>query len=425
MSQSKQKMTLQAVLVIINTFLIILAYLGSFFLRYGLPFPERNFAPYKSSFIFLTLIYLITLSACGVYKQRFKSSWELIQKVFWGVFMGTLMSVAFVYVFRKDWGKFPSSIFVISSFINVLLIFKVNQFILKRKRRIKKQVIIIGNGKVDDIINKKAIVERKRIEDVEHLTKYKYIHEIIISEKIDIKENLNLLLYVAQKHNAEIFFSSNIYLAILSEKMNGESNFSFLATFIGRQSDLDEFLIRCLDILGSLFLLLCFSPLMLFIALWIKISSPGPVFYKQKRVGKDGKIFTLYKFRTMIKDAEKTLGPVFAKREDPRVTTPGKFLRPSHLDELPQLFNVLRGNMSLVGPRPEREHFVKRHKALREIRLAVKPGITGLAQVRNFYNLQPKHKIKYDYLYIQRRTVALNLYILIQTIPAIFSKKGW
>ena len=99
--------------------------------------------------------------------------------------------------------------------------------------------------------------------------------------------------------------------------------------------------------------------------------------------------------------------------------------RLTRLDELPQLLNVLRGDMSLVGPRPERPHFVKRHKALRELRLAVKPGITGLAQVRNSYDLVPKHKIKYDYLYIQRRSLLLNLYILMRTIPIVLSGKGW
>jgi len=149
------------------------------------------------------------------------------------------------------------------------------------------------------------------------------------------------------------------------------------------------------------------------------------VFYKQQRVGKDGKVFTLYKFRTMVNDAEKGLGPVLASRDDPRVTKVGKVLRATRLDELPQLLNVLHGDMSLVGPRPERPHFVKQHKALHELRLAVKPGLTGLAQIRSFYDLKPKHKIKYDYLYIQKRSFRLNLYILLLTIPAVLSRKGW
>ncbi len=119
------------------------------------------------------------------------------------------------------------------------------------------------------------------------------------------------------------------------------------------------------------------------------------------------------------------VGPVLAKQDDPRVTKMGKVLRTTRFDELPQLFNVLRGQMSLVGPRPERPHFVKLHGALQGLRLAVKPGLTGLAQIRNFYDLHPKHKIKYDFLYIQRRSLLLNVYILLQTIPVIFSKKGW
>ena len=165
-------------------------------------------------------------------------------------------------------------------------------------------------------------------------------------------------------------------------------------------------------------------PVTILISLLIKISSPGPVFYKQQRVGKDGKPFTLYKFRTMVNNAEMEVGPVLASRDDPRVTKVGKLLRTTRLDELPQLLNVLQGDMSLVGPRPERPHFVKRHRVLRELRLAVKPGLTGLAQIRSFYNLKPEHKIKYDYLYIQRRSLLLNLYILIRTIPTVISRKG-
>jgi lipopolysaccharide/colanic/teichoic acid biosynthesis glycosyltransferase len=126
----------------------------------------------------------------------------------------------------------------------------------------------------------------------------------------------------------------------------------------------------------------------------------------------------------MINDAEKELGPVLATENDPRVTKIGRFLRDTRLDEFPQLINVLLGQMSLVGPRPERSYFVKRHKALMEIRLAVRPGLTGLAQVRNAYDLYPEHKIKYDYLYIQRRSLLLNLYILAKTIPVILLKKG-
>ena len=214
-------------------------------------------------------------------------------------------------------------------------------------------------------------------------------------------------------------------MELLLGRINGQNSLHFLSTFVGEKPDVEEFLIRSLDIIGSVFILLISMPVTILISLLIKIFSHGPVLYKQQRVGKAGEIFTLCKFRTMVKDAEKMVGPVLASRDDPRVTKVGKVLRRTRLDELPQLFNVLRGNMSLVGPRPERPHFVKLHRALRELRLAVRPGLTGLAQIRNFYDLKPQHKIKYDYLYIQRRSLLLNIYILWKTFPVVFCKKGW
>jgi lipopolysaccharide/colanic/teichoic acid biosynthesis glycosyltransferase len=186
-----------------------------------------------------------------------------------------------------------------------------------------------------------------------------------------------------------------------------------------------EFLIRLLDIVGSLGILVLALPVMMVSALLIKVTSPGPVFYKQERVGQGGRLFTLCKFRTMINDAEKHVGPVLATRDDDRITSVGRILRRMRIDELPQIYNVLRGDMSLVGPRPERPFFVERHRALQGVRLAVKPGLTGLAQVRSFYDLKPAHKVKYDYLYIQNRSFLLNVYILLQTIPVLFGKKGW
>jgi len=418
-------MSIKLFLLIANVFLINGGFLVSFLVRYGIPFPEGNFTPYRKSFVFLTLIYISALSFFRIYKSRFKSSWNLFKRVFLGVFLGTLLCVAFVYVFRAKWGAFPTSVFAISFLINLLLIFKVNQFVLKAKKKIKKQVIILGEGKVDDIVGKKANVERKRIDQIHELLEYSNIDEIVVSEKITNAKDLNLLLYLERKLRADILFSPLVYLELLPERINGNSSVELLNTFVGRQSDLDEFLMRMLDMVASVCILLVLWPAMLLISLLIKLTSSGHVLYKQQRVGKDGKIFTLYKFRTMVKDAEKTVGPVLAKQDDPRITKVGRVLRTMRLDELPQLFNILRGQMSIVGPRPERPHFVKLHKALQGLRLAVKPGLTGLAQIRNLYDLHPRHKIKYDFLYIQRRSFLLNIYILLQTIPVVFSKKGW
>lgn len=162
------------------------------------------------------------------------------------------------------------------------------------------------------------------------------------------------------------------------------------------------------------------------IAIKIKLESSGPVIYSQRRVGKDGREFNLYKFRSMYQDAEVS-GARWAEEGDPRVTPFGRFLRDKRLDEIPQFWNVVKGDMSLIGPRPERPAF---HKVFCERlegwdqRLLVKPGITGLAQVEGGYSLLPKEKVKFDILYIENRSLVMDLSIVFRTIKTMVSGDG-
>jgi lipopolysaccharide/colanic/teichoic acid biosynthesis glycosyltransferase len=173
---------------------------------------------------------------------------------------------------------------------------------------------------------------------------------------------------------------------------------------------------RVLDLAISFFLLILFLPLTLIIALAIKIISKGPVFYKQERLGKNFESFNLIKFKTMVGDAEKE-GPKWAQHKDLRVTPVGKILRKTRLDEIPQLVNVFRGEMSLIGPKPEREYFVK--KLIKKItyysfRLAVVPGLTGWAQVHYRYGSSVEdalEKLRYDLYYIKNMSLFLDLRI--------------
>lgn len=184
---------------------------------------------------------------------------------------------------------------------------------------------------------------------------------------------------------------------------------------------------RILDIVVALLGFLAALPLMLLTAIAIKIFDPGPVFYSQERAGRYEKPFKVYKFRTMRVDAEKLSGPMLAQENDPRITRLGAFLRAVRLDELPQIWNVLVGDMSIVGPRPERPFFVEQFK--QEIpeyiyRMNVKPGITGLAQVYGKYNTTAYDKLIYDLVYIQNAGIRTDLTIIIQTVRVLFQKSA-
>jgi exopolysaccharide biosynthesis polyprenyl glycosylphosphotransferase len=179
---------------------------------------------------------------------------------------------------------------------------------------------------------------------------------------------------------------------------------------------------RALDIATSSAMLVTLAPIMTLTAVVVRFTSKGCIFFTQERTGLNGKVFRIYKFRTMITDAEQRSGPVLATANDLRITKAGKFLRKTRLDELPQLVNVLKGDMSLVGPRPERPHFVKELSAEfhgYETRLAVQPGITGLAQVCGGYSSTADHKLKFDLMYIHNQSLMLDLWILFKTVAVV------
>lgn len=187
---------------------------------------------------------------------------------------------------------------------------------------------------------------------------------------------------------------------------------------------------RAVDVVVSIVMLLVLWPVMLATALTVRLTSPGPVLFTQERVGQDGRPFVLMKFRSMRADAEKLSGPVWASEDDPRITPFGRFMRKTRLDELPQLFNVLAGSMSLVGPRPERQHFVDQLAAripYFQLRHIVKPGVTGWAQISYPYGNTEEdalHKLQYDLFYIKNYSVLFDLSILISTVKTVVLRRG-
>ena len=187
-------------------------------------------------------------------------------------------------------------------------------------------------------------------------------------------------------------------------------------------SGFDRWLKRTFDILFSAFAILITSPIMALAAFAVRLESPGPILYKQKRIGRYGKEFEVLKFRSMRVGAERGIGPQIATSDDPRTTRIGNFLRRTGIDELPQFFLVFIGEMSVVGPRPERAFFVDKHLEFQGRRLSVRPGVTGLAAVNSRYYLRLTDKVAYDYYYLDHYSLILDIKIVFQTVWVLLFK---
>ncbi|PGL71476.1 sugar transferase [Bacillus sp. AFS055030] len=216
-------------------------------------------------------------------------------------------------------------------------------------------------------------------------------------------------------------------MALQNTQQKVESRYSIQQLeSLKKKSIFYSFIKRTLDIVFASLAFVISLPFVLFFIALIKIDSPGPALFIQERVGLNGKIFNIYKLRTMRMDAEVN-GPQWASTDDPRITKLGHFLRKTRIDELPQFVNVLRGDMSLVGPRPERAFFLVKFN--HEVpgftnRLTVKPGLTGWAQVNGGYELTPKEKLALDLHYIEHQSIMLDIRIMFKTIKVVLTGEG-
>jgi sugar transferase (PEP-CTERM system associated) len=279
---------------------------------------------------------------------------------------------------------------------------------------LSSEVRVIGNfslihklaneGKVDRIIV--AMEERRGRFPTEELLKCR-MEGISIEEGIAFYEHLTGKLLIERAYPSFLIFSNGFIKSTYHRVV--KTVMDFMLSFLG---------------------LIISLPIMALVALAIKLDSRGPVFYQQERVGKNGKTFMLLKFRSMREDAERETGPVWAQERDLRVTRIGRIIRTLRLDEIPQMINVLRGEMSFVGPRPERPHFVgelKNEIPFYEKRHAAKPGITGWAQIKYPYGASTNdalEKLKYDLYYIKNMSLFLDLLILFRTVKIALFGNG-
>jgi exopolysaccharide biosynthesis polyprenyl glycosylphosphotransferase len=257
------------------------------------------------------------------------------------------------------------------------------------------------------------------------------IESVIMAFPFERYKEIKEVLLQCRDLHLNFLFVPDLF-EIMMSKVNA-LDLNGMPLFVLRQAPLDGwygFVKRIIDVVFSSLFLIATSPVFIITPIAIKINSKGPIFYLQKRVGKDEKIFNIVKFRSMFQNAEEKTGPVWAEgKSDSRVTRIGRFLRVTHLDEIPQLLNVLRNDMSLVGPRPERPIFVKKLKDQVDgyiLRHAVKPGLTGVAQLEHRPDSSiedVKIKLKYDRYYMENASFKLDFILIARTIFTLIKRR--
>jgi len=269
------------------------------------------------------------------------------------------------------------------------------------------------------------------IDDVPRIIRERSVDHVVVSLS-DARGSLPMDKLLDMRLNGIVFD----HLASVYERYTGKiaienlrpSWFIFSSGF--RQTPAQRAAKRAIDLAAAVIGLIVCAPVMLVVATAVKLTSPGPILYNQRRVGQNGRVFLMHKFRSMREDAEAATGAVWARTDDDRLTPIGRFLRSSRLDELPQLWNVLVGDMSLVGPRPERPEFVD--ALAQEIRFygqrhVVKPGLTGWAQIRYKYGASVEdalEKLQYDLYYLKHMSIALDAFIILSTLKTVLSRQG-
>lgn len=411
--------------------------------------------------------WLIIFTFVGMYRTWFaRSRFDELATLFKASFVGIFILFFLIFYDDLSHGATSSTRYIIFLYWALFLLFvgagRIFVRSLQRNLLIKgigrKNAIIVGfNSKAHNIqstiLKAKALgldvvayvaVKKenigKKFLGIEVLDTYENITKVID------KTNANDIILALEKHEDDVLINviskceeKNVGLKIvpdLYEIISGQARtnqiygFPLIDIMPQLMPEWEKKLKRIMDIIISLLILIITLPFSLLVALLIKLESKGPIFFTQERMGLNGKIFKVIKFRSMIDKAEEYSGPVWSTKEDPRITKVGRFIRKVRMDEIPQMINVLKGEMSLVGPRPERPYFVERltkEIPLYKRRLKVRPGVTGWAQVKHKYDEtieDVKIKLRFDLFYIENMSLRMDFKILFRTIFVVLLGKG-
>jgi exopolysaccharide biosynthesis polyprenyl glycosylphosphotransferase len=463
----KAELIFTAILVPVDFLMIILAALAAYFLRFSSYLEEIRpvifnlpFSSYLKIILPVAVVWILVFSFSGLYSnKRSRRFIDEFSKIFSACTVGIMLILLAIFASRE---LFDSRFIVLVGWIfSFIFVFFGRFFITLIQRRLFKKGIGVHNLLVvgDDDATKNIIKlfetktafgyrvikvikdnSEKAIQEVKYFVENKKIDEILQGENFDSRAS-SLLVDFCNEHHIVYKYIPNLFE---TKAINVEiQDVAGVPVIELKKTPLDgwkKILKRVIDIIGSLIGIIIFSPLMMLIAIKIKLDSRGPIFFGYKRMGQHEKPFFYFKFRSMIDGAHKmrydsefrskvedTRGwnednPMVKYKNDPRITKIGKFLRKTSLDELPEFFNVLIGKMSLVGPRPHEPEEVAKYKKQYKKLLTIKPGVTGFSQISGRSDLTFEDEAKLDTYYIENWSLRIDLYILLKT-PFILLKK--
>ncbi len=461
---TKIEILLPVLTIFFDVAAILIAYYISYQIRFFTPFnnifPITEGIPEIGTYLLFAVItipvWIVIFQQNKLYKlNRNVFVFDEFFQIFKCVTISIIFSIGIIFFFVRSF-SFSRLVFMLIWLDSTLLIVFFRYFTLKlektfyNKRLGLKNVVVVGNNDVAakimnrfktniyvgfNVVGYFAKKQNSELSDefiylgdyekIPEMIKKYGIQKILISVGLEDQNDVFILMKLCQGINVEFMLYPD-YMEIITSKVKIEhiDGIPFMKLKSIPMNTWNTMLKRMFDIFFSFLFILFLSPFLLIIALIVKLTSKGPVFYSQERVGLDQKKFNIIKFRSMIVNAEKN-GPVFASRDEDRYTKIGKILRKYSLDELPQFFNVLKGDMSIVGPRPEREYFINQLKdtVVNYLeRHRVKSGITGWAQVNGYRGstTSMQTRIDYDIYYIENWSLAFDIKIIIKTLKETF-----
>lgn len=407
----------------------------SFLVRYKWEIPYYNYMSYESAMFYIFAVFIFLNILFGVYILYNKARTDFLYLT---IIIQLLMSfIIMATTFFGRWFTFPRSVIGIIFIISTIILFLWRMIVFKLYERIDgtKKVMVVGS----EIACKKAVHNFEHSKNRRHIITKANINNYYENvkanmDKVDIvyladqinDDEKRKIYELLIRNDKKLFLNTNFEnLVLVNPNIMSIEDESVIEASNFRISPENDLVKRTIDFIVSLVLLVITSPILILSAILIKLNSKGPVFYKQTRITKDQTEFNILKFRTMSVTAEKDSGPVLASANDSRVTTVGKYFRALRIDELPQLINVLKGEMALVGPRPERPFFVSQFEQQNPyyyLRHNIRAGITGYAQVYGKYATDFNSKLNFDLLYIKKYSLIMDVKIMLQTIKILFDK---